>query len=1312
MLRIPGVYSFFVPEFLESQRSSFINLLKEGISREFEKINPIRVHVDYYPIIKKDKLYQDNERMYRSLVIEEKDFLLKSQTPTLPFSFQFAKNVDCHCSVCQKFIEPRTKKTKFHFVQPKIKSRSPWIQNDSFNLQRYTTNNPRYLRRFKYYRGFTLYNLQTNLPARKQIQIIFESKEWQLSPPIDSIKSALFHFKTYQSELSIPISFQNEENQIRIRKKISITNLPIMTNRGHFIINGTPKVVLHQLVRSPGVYFHKVKKKANVYADIICDRGVWLRIETTKKGLILAKIKNAPKIPMNLFLQSFGLENPHLLSQMYSNVTFGTQYHYNTKSLYPTSLELGPPSRLMERANYTNPFFLSLFDFDADVRNRKTKRYRKKLLKEQTNLIKNQYNLSILQRKIFSKKEDAREVLTLVLDRISRDFQEYKYYYKYLSLIYLRKKFGSKRYDLNDCGRVQLNRKLGLNKPLSCHILTLDDLICITNYLLKVQAGEFPTDDIDDLQNKRVRCSGELIQNIFGEALLNFKRVCQKQPNEDKVQMLNYHPFFFGAKNPMELQKFQPRNSKPLRNHLSLKKFFNSSPLCQYLDQTNPLAEITHKRRLSSLGPGGVTADTASMKMRGIHPSHYGRICPIETPDGKNAGIVNSLTTYARINHSGFIETPYFLVENGQLQKNEQILYASSSQDSNNVIAPSDIQTDSLCFLKGINLPVRIDKEFTNVDPQEIDFMAISRVQMISIATSLIPFLEHDDANRALMGSNMQRQAVPLVRPEKPIVSTGLEGRVFSDSQHSINARESGVVIYASSQQIKILSFFEKSEWFKIKNSKIEKDLIQPLSQSFLTNFKMGIICYKLEEFQRSNQNTSFTQRPLVTEGQWVEKGDCLVDSSSTSFGELAVGKNVLVAYLPWEGFNYEDAILVSERVIYDDLFTSIHISRHKIEIKKTKNGIERFSREQLPENENTPDEFLYLDTHGIVKKGTWVSEGDILVRKLTPRDKKKISPYQKFLYAILDENIPTTKDTSLRVPKGINGRVIHIQVQPDNVYPKSVCLFIAEKKWLQIGDKMAGRHGNKGIVSNILPIQDMPYLPDGTPVDIVLNPLGVPSRMNVGQLFECLLGLAGKHLKENYKLVPFDEISGPEASRSIVFSKLYEARKKTGQHWLFQPEHPGKMRLFDGRTGQAFDQAITVGQPYMLKLIHMVDDKIHARSTGPYSLITQQPLRGRSKQGGQRLGEMEVWALEGFGAAYTLQEILTFKSDDILGRNQVMDYLLDGTQIKVGTPESFRVLTRELQALCINVNVFIQPIQKGHLKPTPFDIRSTDPIQ
>ena len=684
------------------------------------------------------------------------------------------------------------------------------------------------------------------------------------------------------------------------------------------------------------------------------------------------------------------------------------------------------------------------------------------------------------------------------------------------------------------------------------------------------------------------------------------------------------------------------------------------------MDQTNPLAEITHKRRLSSLGPGGLHRDRAGLIVRGIHPSYYGRICPIETPEGKNAGLVGSIATYARVNSDGFLESPYILMESEKSNQDDGFFLLNASYEDKVIVAAADTQ------MTAARVPARTRREFIETDPNEITFLGLCPIQFMSIATALIPFLEHDDANRALMGSNMQRQAVSLLTPQRAFVGTGLEARVTHDSGAVARIRKSGYILYADAQRIDVLT--EKSSVSQFVNE---------------PTFKRETI--SLTTYQRSNQDTCMHQRPSVVPNTWVHAGECLADTASTVAGELALGKNLLVAYMPWEGYNFEDAVLVSERLVFDDVFTSVHIERYDISTSRTRDGQEYITSKV---EKNT-----HLDEFGVIKVGTWVEPGDILVGKVSPQQESENTPEGRLLRAIFGGATRDVKDTPLVVPSGVTGRVLECRTLFEKTkyneeldsYESvgSVHIFLVQKRKVQVGDKIAGRHGNKGIISNILPRQDMPFLQNGTPVDMVLNPLGVPSRMNVGQIFECLLGLAAHTLEQNYKVLPFDEMHGDEVSRGFVYQQLYKARCATNQKWVFRPESPGKSILFDGRTGYPFDQPVTVGYPYILKLVHLVDDKIHARSTGPYSLVTQQPLGGRSKHGGQRLGEMEVWALEGFGAAYTLQELLTIKSDDMRGRNLAFMSIIRGNLLpKPGVPESFKVLVCELRGLCLDISL------------------------
>ena len=819
--------------------------------------------------------------------------------------------------------------------------------------------------------------------------------------------------------------------------------------------------------------------------------------------------------------------------------------------------------------------------------------------------------------------------------------------------------FDPKRYDLGKVGRYKLNKKLRLSAPDTMRVLTPGDILAAIDYLINLEYDIGSIDDIDHLGNRRVRSVGELLQNQVRVGLNRLERIIRERMTVSDAESLT----------PASLV-----NPKPLV--AAIKEFFGSSQLSQFMDQTNPLAELTHKRRLSALGPGGLTRERAGFAVRDIHPSHYGRICPIETPEGPNAGLIGSLATHARVNLYGFLETPFRPVENGKVLFDVLPVYMTADEEDDLRTATGDVPLDENGYIKGPHVPVRYRQDWTTTGPEQVDYVAVSPVQIVSVATSMIPFLEHDDANRALMGSNMQRQAVPLLRPERPLVGTGLEAQAARDSGMVIVSRTDGDVVYVDATEIRVRASGQLSA--ASGSQVIEKG--QELK-------------YKLSKYQRSNQDTCLNQKPLVRIGEKVVAGQVLADGSSTEGGELALGQNIVVAYMPWEGYNYEDAILISERLVQEDVYTSIHIEKYEIEARQTKLGPEEITREIPNVGE---DALRQLDEQGIIRIGAWVDAGDILVGKVTPKGESDQPPEEKLLRAIFGEKARDVRDNSLRVPNGEKGRVVDVRLftreQGDELPPGAnmvVRVYVAQKRKIQVGDKMAGRHGNKGSISRILAAEDMPYLADGSPVDIVLNPLGVPSRMNVGQVFECLLGWAGHNLGVRFKITPFDEMYGEETSRRLVHGKLQEARDETTKDWIYNPDNAGKIMVYDGRTGEPFDRAITVGVAYMLKLVHLVDDKIHARSTGPYSLVTQQPLGGKAQQGGQRFGEMEVWALEAFGAAYTLQELLTVKSDDMQGRNEALNAIVKGKAIpRPGTPESFKVLMRELQSLGLDIAV------------------------
>ena len=799
--------------------------------------------------------------------------------------------------------------------------------------------------------------------------------------------------------------------------------------------------------------------------------------------------------------------------------------------------------------------------------------------------------------------------------------------------------FDPEYYRLGKIGRLQINKRLNLQINESLQTIVYDDIFAIVDKLLSLTISKSVPDDIDHLKNRRVRSIGELLQNLFR---IGFQRLVRKLRNQTNKIDSTY------------LLSFNIVNA-------TVKEFFGSSQLSQYLDQTNPLSSLTHRRRISGLGPGGFDRDRISFAVRDIHPSHYGRICPIETPEGQNVGLIASLTTCARVNKSGFLETPFWRVVNGKVLKTGNPIYLTADIEDLYKIAPADIPVNEDNYLTKNLIPVRYKQDFVNVTPADVNFISISPVQVVSVAASLIPFFEHDDANRALMGSNMQRQSVPLLLPQKAIVGTGLENQIAIDSGMTINAKSSGIVDSVSANQIVI------------------------------KNFSGQKITYKLQKYLRSNQQTCINHRPIIWKGEKIKSGQMLTDGPSISAGELALGQNVLVSYMPWQGYNFEDAILINERLVYDDIFTSIHIERYKIEIDRASELSEQTTK-NIP-NLNL-SEIDHLNDDGIVRVGTFIKPNDILVGKVILNDTSEQLPESKLLRAIFGAKAKGVKDNSYRMPDGEYGRVIEtitFNRRTKLTYKfEKIYIFIAQIRKIQVGDKIAGRHGNKGIISRILPRQDMPFLPDGTPIDIILNPLGVPSRMNVGQLYECLLGLAGDKLNCRFKILPFDEMYGLEMSRILINKKLRQASIVKDEGWLFNPYAPGKMVLIDGRTGHEFENPITVGKAYMLKLIHLVDDKIHARATGPYSLITQQPLRGKAQQGGQRFGEMEVWALEGFGAAFTLKELLTIKSDDMQGRNETLNAIVKGQQIpKFGIPESFKVLLQELRSIGLDMSTY-----------------------
>nr|BBH93526.1 DNA-directed RNA polymerase subunit beta [Thermogemmatispora argillosa] len=1051
---------------------------------------------------------------------------------------------------------------------------------------------------------------------------------------------------TYAAPLTVKARLINKETGEVIEKDIFMGDFPLMTKQGTFIINGVERVVVSQLVRSPGVYFTAEEDASTgrklFAAKLIPNRGAWLEFETSNKNLLSVKIDRKRKLPVTTLLRA---------------VASIAREQWHTEDVDLTTDQ-----------GMINAF--SEADNDPNVRYIQTTLDRDPVKREEEALLE-------LYKKLRpgdpATLDNARSLVRNLF-------------------------FNPRRYDLGNVGRYKLNRKLELAVPQHIRVLTLDDLVHIIRRLIRLNNGHGRKDDIDHLGNRRVRCVGELIQSQFRVGLLRMERVV-------KERMSIQEP---GQATPNALINIRPVVA-------AMREFFSGSQLSQFMEQTNALAEIGHKRRLSALGPGGLSRERAGLDVRDVHRSHYGRICPIETPEGPNIGLIGYLATYGQVNPYGFIETPYRKVyrrlrandprligrefrgvvgreredvvdENGQVlvkahervRVDEELFQKLSKVLGDAWVHVRAFVTDEVQYLTAddeenykiaqVNAPLlengefaeertlaRYQGEFIMDSTDNMDFMDVSPRQAVSVATALIPFLEHDDVNRALMGANMQRQAVPLLRPQAPVCGTGIERQVAIDSGQVVVSEVDGEVVKSTARVIEIMD--DKGE----------------------------IHTYRLRKFMRSNAGTCINQRPIVRKRDRVRAGQVIADSSSTQDGELALGQNILVAFMSWEGGNFEDAILISERIVREDLFTSIHIEKYEVDARDTKLGPEEITRD-IP---NVGEEGLRnLDERGIIYVGAEVGPQDILVGKITPKGETELTAEEKLLRAIFGEKAREVKDTSLRVPHGERGKVVEVKVfsreNGDELPPgvnQLVRVSIAQKRKIGAGDKMAGRHGNKGVISRVLPIEDMPFLPDGTPVDIILNPLGVPHRMNLGQILETHLGWAATALGIKIATPVFDGATEADVTELLRRANLPES---------------GKIQLFDGRTGEPFDQPITVGYTYMLKLAHLVEDKVHARSTGPYSLITQQPLGGKAQFGGQRFGEMEVWALEAYGAAYILQEILTVKSDDVVGRVKTYEAIVKGENIiEPGVPESFKVLVKELQSLGINVEVLNEDDQK-----------------
>jgi len=1076
---------------------------------------------------------------------------------------------------------------------------------------------------------------RTDVPDRSGLEEIFEEispiedfsgsmslsfRDHRFEETRKTIESCKERDQTYDAPLFVTAEFMNTNTGEIKSQTVFMGDFPLMTERGTFIINGTERVVVSQLVRSPGVYFERTADKTSdkdIYTTkVIPSRGAWLEFEIDKRDMVGVRVDRKRKQSVTVLLKALGWTEAQILEE------FG-----DYESM-----------RLTLEKDHTQGQDDALLD---------------------------------IYRKLRPGEPPTREAAQTLLDNLY---------------------FNSKRYDLAKVGRYKLNKKLGLEAPLSSSTLSIDDIVATIKFLVTLHAGEtsmkgrreghdvdlrVEVDDIDHFGNRRLRSVGELIQNQVRTGLSRMERVVRERMTTQDVEAIT----------PQTLINIRPVVA-------SIREFFGTSQLSQFMDQNNPLAGLTHKRRLSALGPGGLSRDRAGMEVRDVHSSHYGRMCPIETPEGPNIGLIGSLASYGRINAFGFVETPYRKVTKGKVSDN--VDYLTADEEDEHVIAQANEPLTSDNHFGNERVLVRTKGgEVEYIPGADVDYMDVSARQMVSAATALIPFLEHDDANRALMGSNMQRQAVPLVRSEAPLVGTGMEFRAALDSGDVVIAAKAGVV------------------------TEVSADLVTVANDDGTTQ------TYRIAKFDRSNQGNCYNQIVRVEEGARLEVGGVIADGPATEGGEMALGRNLLVAFMPWEGHNYEDAIILSQRLVQDDVLSSIHIEEHEVDARDTKLGPEEITRD-IP---NVSEEVLAdLDERGIIRIGAEVRDGDLLVGKVTPKGETELTPEERLLRAIFGEKAREVRDTSLKVPHGETGTVIGVKVfdkdEGDDLPPgvnQLVRVYVANKRKITDGDKLAGRHGNKGVISKILPIEDMPFLEDGTPVDVVLNPLGVPGRMNVGQILELHLGWAASRGWEIAgspdwaKPIPKDNWSAPAGSR--VASPVFDGAGEDVITGLLDSTHKtrddvrlidgsGKALLFDGRSGEPFPEPVSVGYMYILKLHHLVDDKIHARSTGPYSMITQQPLGGKAQFGGQRFGEMEVWALEAYGAAYTLQELLTIKSDDVPGRVKVYEAIVKGENIPdSGIPESFKVLLKEMQSLCLNVEVLSSDGQTIEMKEADEDV-------
>ncbi|MBP2656159.1 MAG: rpoB [Firmicutes bacterium] len=1109
--------------------------------------------------------------------------------------------------------------------------------------------------------------------------LVLSFENFVLGEPKYAVEECKERDVTYSAPLRVGVRLINRETGEIKEQEVFMGDFPLMTDNGTFIINGAERVIVSQLVRSPGVYYGDTidasgKKLFN--ATVIPNRGAWLELETDSNDVVSVRVDRTRKLPVTVLIRALGYGSSAAVADLFNDDMRirATLERDNTDSKEEALVEIykrlrpGEPPTVDNATQLLETLFFDpkRYDLAAVGRYKLTKKlgWRRRLMGK------------VLAQPLVNSDTGeliAEEGTTIDEKVIARIEQSGMFEGTTLAEVKIRQKDG------------QTVKMLCIpTLPNTHRTITREDIIAAISYLLNLMDDHGSVDDIDHLGNRRLRSVGELLQNQFRIGLSRLERVVRERMTIQDIDVIT----------PQALINIRPVVA-------AIKEFFGSSQLSQFMDQTNPLAELTHKRRLSALGPGGLSRERAGFEVRDVHHSHYGRMCPIETPEGPNIGLIGSLSTFARINEFGFIETPYRKIDKENRRVTDDVYYLTADEEDEMIVAQANEQLTSDNWFKDERVTVRYREQTLVVPAEKVDYMDVSPKQVVSIATAMIPFLENDDANRALMGANMQRQAVPLLRTQAPLVGTGMEYKA---------ARDSGVVVLAKNP----------GEIVKVTANDV-----------YIRTEAGGLDSYKFLKYERSNQGTCFNQKPIVRKGERIEKGQVLADGPSTDEGELALGFNVLVAFMPWEGYNYEDAILLSEKLVKEDVFTSIHIEEYECDARDTKLGPEEITRD-IP---NVAEEALRdLDERGIIRVGAEVRPGDILVGKVTPKGETELTAEERLLRAIFGEKAREVRDTSLRVPHGEAGKIVDVKVfsreNGDELPPgvnQLVRVYIAQKRKISEGDKMAGRHGNKGVVSRILPEEDMPFLPDGTPVQIVLNPLGVPSRMNIGQVLETHLGWAAATLGMKIKNkeagledtlknagynfskngMPKPDIAGIHMATPVFDGATEKEVFKTLK--LAGLPSEGKSTLYDGRTGDPFDNPVTVGYVYMLKLAHLVDDKIHARSTGPYSLVTQQPLGGKAQFGGQRFGEMEVWALEAYGAAYTLQELLTVKSDDVVGRVKTYEAIVKGENVpEPGVPESFKVLIKELQSIGLDVKVLSEDSKEILIRDTEEDINET----